>query len=75
MGPSPFLFIIHIIIFDTVLNFSGGNNRHRLKNITCKQTFILFSSKQHAVDVSGPPQFVQMSKRKNMNAVNHGESQ
>ena len=40
MGPSPFLYVVHTITIGTMLNFNGGNNEHRLKNLTCKETLM-----------------------------------
>ena len=41
MGLSPILSVIHTVKIGTMLNFKSGNNIHRLKNVTCKQTFIV----------------------------------
>ena len=34
MDDGPILSIIHTVTIDTMLNFNGGNNRYRLKNVT-----------------------------------------
>ena len=39
MGSLPIMSIIHTVTIGIILNFIGGNNRHGLKNVTCKQTF------------------------------------
>ena len=35
-----FMSINHTVTIGTMLNFNGGNNRHRLKDVACKQTFM-----------------------------------
>ena len=39
MGPSAILSIIHTVTIGLMLNSNGGNKRHGLKNVTCKETF------------------------------------
>ena len=39
MGPSPILSIIHTVTIGTMLNFTGGNNGHGLKNVTGSMQF------------------------------------
>ena len=37
MCPSAILSIIHTVTIGIMLNFNGGNNGHKLKNVTWKQ--------------------------------------
>ena len=41
MSPSAILSVVHTIIIGIMLNFNDDNNRHGLKNVTCKQTFTI----------------------------------
>ena len=43
MGPSPILPVSHTITIGIVLKFNSGNNEHKLKNVTCKQTWTINS--------------------------------
>ena len=42
MRPSPILSIIYTVTIGTKLNNNGGNNVQGLKNVTCKQTLIIY---------------------------------
>ena len=70
MGPSPILSIIPTVTIDTMLNFNGGNNRHGLKNVRCKQTlkgiYYLNESIQNNTD--------QVEFRKTSNGAMQGSS-